>query len=339
MTRLYVVPVGEEWIDHFEDTVSSPVSVPEGVPEDVARTGEARIWGTTEGQRKRTFFEEMESGDPLLFYNDGEFFASGRVGTAFESPDVGERLWGNRASRFVFTVESYQSISVGPERVATLFGYKEGWTPQGFLRVSEDAVNSLRKQYNSIEAAFQDFQSDDGPDEPWQDGDDDDDEPRKHTEIQWQLIQLGLAHDYDVYVAKNDKNRTYEGNRLGEDCVETLNLPGFSQAASGIIEYVDVIWLDGDFIAKMFEVESTTSIYSGILRMTDFIVRVPNIAVDMHIVAPAEDEDKVREEINRPTFQQVLDAAEYCDLQYLSFEDVTETHETVKDAGPLQEVF
>jgi hypothetical protein len=36
-----------------------------------------------------------------------------------------------------------------------------------------------------------------------------------------------------------------------------------------IIRHVDVIWLEGDAIVAMFEVESTMSIYSGILRMTD----------------------------------------------------------------------
>ncbi len=219
-----------------------------------------------------------------------------------------------------------------------LLGYEEAWVPYRFLRVSPDAVNSLLQQYNSIEEAFQDFQSGDGPDGP-ETKESKGKDSREHTEIQWRLIQLGLAHGYDVYVARNDKNREYNGSRLGEECVEHLNLPGFSPAATRIIEYVDVIWLDGDFIAKMFEVESTTSIYSGILRMTDFMVKVPNIAVDMHIVAAVDDEDKVREEINRPTFQQVLGPAEHCTLRYLSFDEVRETHETVNQAGPLQEAF
>ncbi len=280
----------------------------------------------------------MESGDRLLFYNEGKFFAAGRVGTAFEDEDVGKTLWNNSESRFIYTVSDYQEISVPREEVALLLGYKENWYPQRFLRVSPDAVNSLLQQYNSIEEAFQDFQADNGPDGP-EKSDEGKDSPREHTEIQWQLIQLGLAHGYDVYVARNDKNREYEGNRLGEDCIENLNLPGFSPAATRIIEYVDVIWLDDDFIAKMFEVESTTSIYSGILRMTDFMVKVPNIAVDMHIVASTDDEDKVREEISRPTFQHVLEPAEHCSLGYLSFENVRKTHETVQQAGPLQDVF
>ena len=73
--------------------------------------------------------------------------------------------------------------------------------------------------------------------------------------------------------------------------------------------------------------------------MTDFVGKVPNIAVDMHIVAPDDDEDKVREEINRPTFQHVLDSADHCSLRYLSFAGVRETYATVEQAGPLQEVF
>lgn len=338
MTRLYIVPVGENWIDQFDLTVDSPVSVPDEAPEDLQREGKARIWGTTKGRQKRMFFEEMDPGDPMLFYNEGEFFAAGRVGTAFENQEVGKELWNNPESRFIFTVNDYQEISVPREEVTALFGYEDRWIPRRFLRVSPEAVNSLLQRYNSIEEAFQDFQTDNGPDGPGK-PDNDGDDSREHTEIQWRLIQLGQAHGYDVYVAMNDKNQMYDGDRLGEDCLENLNLPGFSPAAIRLIEYVDVIWLQDDFISKMFEVESTTSIYSGILRMTDFMVKVPNIAVDMHIVAPDDDEDKVREEMNRPTFQHVLDRIEHSNLRYLSFNEIRDKYKTVNRAGPLQQVF
>jgi len=89
-----------------------------------------------------------------------------------------------------------------------------------------------------------------------------------------------------------------------------------------LIKYVDVIWLDGDAIVAMFEVESTTSIYSGILRMTDFVTRVPNFAVDMYIVAPEADADRVRKEMTRPTFEAVLSPVKHSSLQFLSFEAV-----------------
>jgi hypothetical protein len=73
--------------------------------------------------------------------------------------------------------------------------------------------------------------------------------------------------------------------------------------------------------------------------MTDFAARVPNIAVDMYIVAAAEKEDAVRQQMGRPTFETVLSPVEHSSLQYLSFAEVEETYETVKRAGPLKEVF
>ena len=39
------------------------------------------------------------------------------------------------------------------------------------------------------------------------------------------------------------------------------------------IELIDVLWLDGNAIVAAFEIESTTSIYSGLLRMSDLLAR------------------------------------------------------------------
>jgi hypothetical protein len=340
MNTLYLAPVGPDWIDQFNETVDSRVQVPENGPEDLQREDEIRLWGTGSGPQKRSFFEDMSSGDVVLFYNDGEFIASGRIGTPFESDTVGEAVWEEPESTLLFTVTDYKRITLDRDRVGRLLGYSEGWYPRGFVEVSEDARNTLLQEYNSIEEAFQDFQTEpddneESPSEP----DEEAETSREHTEIQHHLVQLGLRHGYDVYVAKNDKNREYDGERLGANCVESLKLPGFSSAATDIIEYVDVIWLEDDHIAKLFEVESTTSIYSGILRMADFAVKVPNIAIDMRIVAPGSDEDKVRKEMTRPTFDKVLGNAEHCDVGYVSFDDVRGTYETVQNAGPLQNVF
>lgn len=73
--------------------------------------------------------------------------------------------------------------------------------------------------------------------------------------------------------------------------------------------------------------------------MTDFVTKVPNFAVNMYIVAPASDDNRVRKEMTRSTFEAVLSLVEHSSLQFLSFEDVRDTYETVEQAGPLQEVF
>ncbi|WP_129113872.1 hypothetical protein [Halegenticoccus tardaugens] len=348
MTRLYLVPVGKDWIDHFESTVSTPIHLPEDHPiPELEDFSEVRIWGTTKSKRKRRFFEAMESGDLLLFYNEGEFFATGRVSQTFENPEAGNWLWNSASSRFIYTVTDFQRISIPRAELNRILGYSDNYIPQGFMQVSEQAINRLLQQYTSVEEAFQDFRNStvDPPTAGDQmphsapDVEEEDQEVREHTEIQWYLIQLGLKHNYDVYVAKNDRNLVYEGQRLGEECVDSLHLTGFSDAAMRIIEYVDVIWLDGDYIVKLFEVESTTNVYSGILRMTDFVVKVPNLAVDMYIAAPLADMEKVRREMDRPTFRHVLARAEHCSLQYLSFEEIREKNQTVERAGALQTVF
>jgi hypothetical protein len=345
VSHLYLVPVGDDWISEFDRHVTNPVDLASESIDELEDLQEARVWGTTAGPRNRKYYESLDSGDPLLFYHDGEFFASGRVGRVFENSEVGDRLWGNPDSRFIYTVEDFAEISLPRHELNSILGYDDNYAPQGFLRVSADATSALLQEFNSVEEAFQAFRDGystggDSPDDPDPAPEEDsEDDVREHTEIQHYLVELGLKHNYDVYVATNDQNLEFEGQRLGENCVDNLNLAGFSDATMRIIEYVDVIWMDGDYIAKMFEVESTTSIYSGILRMTDFVVKVPNLAVDMFIVAPDDDEEKVRREMNRPTFQRVLEPAEHCSLQFVSFNGVRDKHELVEQAGPLQDVF
>jgi hypothetical protein len=346
MNGLYLAPVSENWKKMFEQTVETPISLCEyDLPEDLKSVNETRIWGTTTGGNKGSYFEQMESGDIVLFYQEGEYFAAGRVGETYQGQEVGREIWNNPNSEYVYTVRDYTEISVSSRDVAEMLGYKSSFIPNGFMRVSESAVSNLLQQYNSVEEAFQDIRETYGTDTDDEEAEhedeekEDDQEVRTHTKVQAYLVELGQKHGYDVYVAKNDRNREYNGRRLGDDCVDGLNLTGFSESALNIIEYVDVIWLEDDYIVKMFEVESTTSIYSGILRMTDFVVKVPNFAVEMYIVAPDSDEDKVRKEMNRPTFQKVLGDAEHCSLNYLSFDEVKERHETVSKAGPLRKVF
>jgi hypothetical protein len=68
------------------------------------------------------------------------------------------------------------------------------------------------------------------------------------------------------------------------------------------IERMDVLWLRGRSIKRAFEVEHTTSIYSGILRMADRLALQPNMDIRLHIAAPAHRREQVKEEIQRPVF-------------------------------------
>ena len=51
--------------------------------------------------------------------------------------------------------------------------------------------------------------------------------------------------------------------------------------------------------AAAFEIESTTSIYSGILRMSDLIAMQPNLKIPLYLVAPDGKRVKVMKEVCR----------------------------------------
>ena len=88
------------------------------------------------------------------------------------------------------------------------------------------------------------------------------------------------------------------------------------------IEQIDVIWLRKRSIIRAFEVEHTTSVYSGLLRMADLMALQPNMNIKLHIVAPVGKRDKVLREIKRPVFQLLEEKAlsEMC--TYLSYDSI-----------------
>jgi hypothetical protein len=127
--------------------------------------------------------------------------------------------------------------------------------------------------------------------------------PITHEEIQYTLLKLGSDMGLDVWAARNDQNKAF-GGRLFKD------IPGirgqlprqFDDATNRTIEYIDVLWLHGDAIVAAFEVEHTTAIYSGLLRMSDLVSMQPNINLKLYLVAPDEKRTRIFDEISRPTF-------------------------------------
>jgi hypothetical protein len=124
-----------------------------------------------------------------------------------------------------------------------------------------------------------------------------------HSEIQYLLLKLGSEMELDVWAARNDRGRSFEGNAFSEMPGLLSELPiHFDEATNKTIEFIDVLWLKGKAICAAFEIESTTSIYSGLLRMSDLIAMQPNITIPLFLVAPDDRRNKVFQEVNRPTF-------------------------------------
>jgi predicted RNA-binding protein len=68
-------------------------------------------------------------------------------------------------------------------------------------------------------------------------------EEQGHTAMQRMLIETGKIGGCDVWVAKNDRNKSYAGVRFSDLCLESLPDLGLSESVVHLIENIDVIWL------------------------------------------------------------------------------------------------
>lgn len=155
----------------------------------------------------------------------------------------------------------------------------------------------------------------------------------RHTEIQYQLLTFGAELGLDVWVARNDRGRRWNGDTLGSLARIVDQLPAqFNDATNRTLELIDVLWLSGNSIVAAFEVECTTSVYSGLLRMNDLLALEPNLDINLFLVAPDESRTKVEQELLRPTFSlREKPLARICG--FLPFSTLCEKLEAIRRLG------
>lgn len=156
-------------------------------------------------------------------------------------------------------------------------------------------------------------------------------EERLHTKVQHQLCELGRALGYDTLVARNDRSAVYQGSQLGYRCLEKLPNLGLPPDVHATAELIDVLWLykGSAKIACAFEVEKSTSIYSGILRLTDMALSLPGKEDHLYLVAPAAREKEIIDQLKRPMFQRPDEFS----IGYILFEDLDKHFESLCKLG------
>ncbi|SMO44707.1 hypothetical protein [Halorubrum cibi] len=149
--NVFLVPVDPE---NFDRTVRSAVDLAEypDRPEPLADVEEVRLWAVDDDSGNGSTFDRMESGDLLLFYHDGEYVATGRVGETFVDEDrwASGTFWTAFPTTRVYTVESFTPISVPKRGVNRIFDYSASYTP-GFMRVADGRVT---RDLSTIETAL-----------------------------------------------------------------------------------------------------------------------------------------------------------------------------------------
>lgn len=139
---------------------------------------------------------------------------------------------------------------------------------------------------------------------------------RRHAQIQVALVLIGLQLGFRTWVAQNDRAIVYNNRAIGEmeSVISTLNreplLTAYSDAAQAAL-LIDCIWFkNGRLMPAVMEIEHTTGINSGLLRMKNFHDKFPPFPTRYVIVAPDED---------RAEFLRKASVAQFRDMNPLFF--------------------
>jgi type II restriction enzyme len=158
-------------------------------------------------------------------------------------------------------------------------------------------------------------------------------EDRSHSEIQAWLRDLGHALGFRIWIAANDRGRLHEGVPLGRDCLEHLPEKVATAPGADAVRLIDVLWIaaEEDRVCAAFEVEHSTSIYSGIVRMLDLALSGGDLdgVADMFLVAPDARESDVRAQMARPAFSRIADL----NMAYLPYNELASHREQIARFG------
>jgi hypothetical protein len=149
-------------------------------------------------------------------------------------------------------------------------------------------------------------------------------EVRDSIKIQGLLAKIGEQMGFDIWLPNPDRARVAKVWQPHDPRTLLTTLPlSYDKATQSTIGLIDVIWIKNKrSIARAFEVEHTTSIYSGILRMADLVALQPDIKIKMHIVAPADRQEKFSTEIRRPVFSYMTNGRLSDMCTFISYDDV-----------------
>jgi len=336
---------------HFEDTIQRKRTIEEVrrfLPsqeienlERIYHSSNFIVWGAVPGPMNESRWEKMRAGDVVLIYNHGRIRFAGEIAAKVRNKDLARYFWKENEARstweLMYFIVNEESTNVPIEKLNPLFGYQSHYRPQGFSMVNEAAVSSFAQNYGDILGVLKTLERGDElirlPMRKEALNADIDERLERvtteHDEMQWRLIRLGQLARCNVWVPRNDQAKQYDGHQFRDFVLrefhDTLDVPRS-------IENIDVVWKFGPYsIKSAFEIEHSTSVYSGILRLSDLRAEAPNSNYPLFIVASENRRKKVFDELRRPTFSgPCLRLNEV--IKFLGYEKVREIDESSKGA-------
>jgi len=290
------------------------------------------VWGAVPGTGNVRTWETMEPGDYVLVYRSGKIIAAAEVANKVRNPQIAEYFWNKDVSgktwEYIYFLTNVIEVNVSQSSLNQYLGYSDNYFPRGFMTIDQEKTNKLLQGYGDLLSLLQKLEKGEKleqieidrkvvqefVDEKIKES------PTEHTEMQWHLISIGNKSKVDVWVPPADQGKNYEKNLFRDhvlkEFTESMDVPVY-------IKNIDTVWKLGLSIKAAFEIENSTSIYSGILRLSDLRALAPNSNYPMFIVADRNRRSKVFDQLRRPTFSN-----DYLNLdkfvKYLSYDKVRE---------------
>ncbi len=144
-------------------------------------------------------------------------------------------------------------------------------------------------------------------------------EENLHSEMQYHLLKIGAALGYDVICANNDKSKSFNGTNFSFLCLQDFPMMNTDKNTQSTIKLIDILWFQKgtNNIIGAFEVEKSTSIYSGILRLTDLAYTIADGDEVFYIIIPDSREKDVRIQLCRPSIKNIN-----VPINYILFSDL-----------------
>lgn len=102
----------------------------------------------------------------------------------------------------------------------------------------------------------------------------------RHTEILFILSEIGHKMGFDVFVGKREQPEPIKNKKLSDFAdYKSLSHLKFEKEKLSRVEMIDMIWLTGDKIEFVIEVENSTKFTSGVQRASNLGASIPKIMV------------------------------------------------------------
>ncbi len=156
-----------------------------------------------------------------------------------------------------------------------------------------------------------------------------------HTEMQHHILTIGNAVGYDVIAAANDRSRCHNGQSLSFISIDEFPKLDVDKDTYKTITLIDAVWFEKgtNNITCAFEVEKSTSIYSGILRLNDLYYSFPNNPPSLYLIIPDKREKEVILQLQRPSIKN-----SEIEINYILFSDLKNDCDAICKFGEDKEI-